>query len=97
MSAARRWLGRVSFGIAAMSVAAVSGCAARAEYVYDEPVVHPRPARVYVAPPPPPPVIIYREHRHYHAPPPRVHRAPPPRVHRPPPARRPHHHHDRDR
>ncbi len=84
-----------------MAAAVSSGCAARAEYVYDEPVVY-REDRVYG----PPPVVVYREHHHDHyAPSPRrapayrgrvgVYRAPV-HVHRPPPARH-HDHHDRGR
>ena len=93
-----RWLVRIGSGIAAILCAAVvSGCAARAEYVYDEPVVSRKRARVYVAPPVPPPVVVYRERRHYHAPPPpHVHRAP--RVYQAPRAReRYHRRYDDDR
>jgi hypothetical protein len=92
------WLGRIGAGIVAIICAAVlGGCAARAEYVYDEPVVYRKRARVYVAPPVPPPVVVYREHRHYHSrPAPRVHRAP--RVYRSPPSyrERSHRHYDDD-
>ncbi|HKP59648.1 MAG TPA: hypothetical protein VJV78_23150 [Polyangiales bacterium] len=85
--------------------AALGGCAARASYVYDEPVVYERP--VYVAPPPPvyhyhspPPAVVHHYYvtpRGYHAP---VYRAPA-RPYRAP-AAHPHHHgssrhHDDDR
>ena len=96
MMTPHRWIARIGSGIAAVVLAGVvGGCAARAEYVYDEPVVY-RRERVYRAPPP---AVIVHDHprrveRHYHVAP-RVHRAPPPRVYRSPPAR--HRHHDRDR
>jgi hypothetical protein len=83
--------------VIALSLAtAASGCAARASYVYDEPVVYERrPARVYVAPPP----VYYHQHpveRRYYVEP-RAYRAPvhkaPGRAYRAPAAR---HHHHRD-
>lgn len=92
MNAQRRWIGRIGTGIVAILIAGTAaGCAARAEYVYDEPVVY-RRGRVYRAPPPPP--VIVHEHprrveRHYHYVQPRVYRAPANRRH--------HHHPDRDR
>lgn len=99
MTAPNRKLQRIAAGIALLLVAAVSGCAARAEYVYDDEPVY-RRERVYSAPPP---VVVYRDHGYYHDHP-RVYRAPAPRarvgvysaplVHRPPPAHRDHHHHD---
>jgi hypothetical protein len=100
MTTPNRKLQRIGAGIVLVLAAAVSsGCAARASYGYDEPVVY-RRERVYSAPPP---VVVYRDgdHRHY-APPPAyrgrvgVYRAPV-HVHRPPPAREHHHdHHDHD-
>lgn len=88
---------RICAGIAFLIAAAAgSGCAARAEYVYeDEPVYR---GRVYAAPPP---VVVYREgHPHHHYYPPRrevrVYRAPV-HVHRPPPAYHEHRHERRDR
>jgi hypothetical protein len=84
-----------------LATAALGGCAARASYVYDEPVVYyERPvARVYAAPPP----VYYHYHarpvergyyapRAYHARP--VHKAPG-RKYRAPSAQRHHHHHSR--
>ena len=85
---------RIGAGIAVLAaLVAGGGCAAHAEYVYDEPIVY-RPAPVYVAPPPvrvyaaPPPVVVYHDHpHHYYAPrrEVRVYRAPA-HVHRAPPA-----------
>jgi hypothetical protein len=85
--------------VLALSLAAASGgCAARASYVYEEPVVYERRARVYVAPPP----VYYHEHpveRRYYVQP-RAYRAP---VHKAPshtyraPAARHHHHRDHHR
>ena len=50
MIAPHRWFARIAPGIAAILIAGVfGGCAARAEYVYDEPVVYRRPPPVYVA------------------------------------------------
>jgi hypothetical protein len=81
-----------------------SGCAARASYEYDEPVVY-RRERVYEAPPP---VVVYRDDgpRHYHAAPPPAYRGrvgvyrAPIEVHRPPAKARKHgrdsRHSDRD-
>ena len=100
MSTPMRKLQRIAAGIALFIVAAVStGCAARAEYVYDEPVY--RRERVYAAPPP---VVVYRDRGYYYhrpPPPPRVYRAPARRVevYRAPIHRHHdhdhHHHHDR--
>jgi hypothetical protein len=105
MATPHRNLQRIGAGLALLIVAAVSsGCAARAEYVYeDEPVYRRGP--VYSAPPPP--VVVYRDHDHYHGRP--AYRAPAtrarvgvyraPLVRRPPPAHQEHRHdsrHDRD-
>jgi hypothetical protein len=89
MISPHRWIAKICLGIVALVLAgAFSGCAARATYTYDEPVVY-RKARVYRAPPP---VVVYRERpvyreRHYHY-------KPAPRVYRSPPAYR---YHDRGR
>jgi hypothetical protein len=97
MATPNRKLQRICAGILVLLAAAVSsGCAARASYEYDEPVVY-RRERVYSAPAP---VVVYRDddHRRYHAPPRgrvSVYRAPI-HVHRPPPAEREHHHHHDD-
>jgi hypothetical protein len=91
MATPKKKLQRIGVTIALVLAAAVSsGCAARAEYVYDEPVVY-RRERVYA----PPPVVVYREHDHYH-PPPRAYRAPAyrGRVYRAPSQHGHHGHHD---
>lgn len=107
MATPHRNLQRIGAGLALLIVAAVSsGCAARAEYVYEDEPVYYRRGPVYSAPPPP--VVVYREHDHYHGRP--AYRAPAsrarvgvysaPLVHRPPPAHHEHRHegrHDRDR
>jgi hypothetical protein len=104
MATPNRKLRRISAIFVLVLAALSSGCAARAEYVYDEPVVY-RREPVYA----PPPVVVYHEHDHYH-PPPRAYRAPsyrgrvgvyraPVHVHRPPPSHHDHHHgsrHDHD-
>lgn len=98
MSTPKGKLSRFAAGIALFFVAAVSisGCTARAAYVYDEPVY--RRERVYSAPPP---VVVYRDRGYYdHRPPARVYRAPARRVevYRAPIHRHydhDHHHHDR--
>lgn len=87
-------------GVLALLMAAVSGCAARASYVYDEPVVYARPAPVYVAPPPPA-VHYYYYHGHpverrYYAPP-RAYHAPPARVYRAPSDYHHHYHYEGSR
>jgi hypothetical protein len=98
MATPNRKLQRICAGFGLLIAAAVSsGCAARAEYVYeDEPVY-----RRYSAPPPP--VVVYHERGYYHdhRPPP-AYRAPAsrarvgvysaPLVHRPPPAHHEHRH-----
>src|SRR5262245_52545942 len=80
-----------------LATAALGGCAARASYVYDEPVVYARQVAPVCVPPP---VSYYHDHpveRHYYVPP-RAYRAP---VHKAPsykyraPAARSHHHDSR--
>jgi len=99
MSTPTRKPQRITAGIVLFILAAAtSGCAARAEYVYDEPGY--RRERVYSAPPP---VVVYRDRGYYdHRPPPaRVYRAPARHVdvYRAPIHRHSdhdhHHHHDR--
>jgi hypothetical protein len=101
MATPNRKLQRICAGFALLVVAAVSsGCAARAEYVYDDEPVY-RRAPVYSAPPAP--VVVYHDHDYYRDRP--VYVAPAPRarvgvysaplVHRPPPAYHRHEsHHD---
>jgi hypothetical protein len=98
MATPNQKLQRIGAGIVLVLAAAVSsGCAARASYEYDEPVVY-RRGPVYSAPPP---VVVYRDggYRSYHSAPPApyrgrvgVYRAPI-HVHQAPPAGHEHHDH----